>query len=665
MSIAPRYHVIDDFTSSKPTSDSDRAAIDYVSYSPYAVLAVFPLAWPASADRTKMGIDDGGSTKSISTDPADGVRLRYPPLIITGDVESVATQQQKGSPTTSLSAKLSHSTINYMAAVLPGDWILAWICSTEERGRDVAARLARLEPCNEFLDGLRFVGKVEDVERATNSRGDGLNDVTYSVTGLGFTELEAQIFYDPYLAEATPLMGSWLARLNQAISDLLGTPSSDAASSAAIDINRVIPFLFNMLVGEGVPRRFTNPGDDPELEGRVFGLKQGTGEAPFALTVPGEVGLVLGKRARSRGTIPAYADIVELLTGVQRWTNSAGRDAPPSAPWAGFIPDGVEPPPEGETQVPSRKSTGTRLLGQFIPTIPDFTNKPIWAVLRQFLNPAINEMYATLRVNEAGRVVPTVVVRQIPLSSEAVTDKVRRTRNLTLTPMLEVPRWVGHPAITRQRRERRSNSLRFNFVHVYGQAPDMQAGARYTYQIVRSPPARNDLDAQRSGMRGYMSTVSCSIDETKTAAAAWIGICSDWLMDQHLTLGGTTQLELVPAPIAVGDNYEYLGTVSQIEGVSHYFEVSSGKKSAGTTLYLTHGVRSDDDPGYGDRSQGDSYIFAGTLERDMTAYEPSAWVSEERQEPSYSNAPKEAELADSELSDDAEAEVDALLRSLR
>lgn len=664
MSVAPRYHLIDDFVTDKPTSEGERAAIDYVSYSPYAVIAIFPLALPASADRTKMGIDDGGSSKSISTDPADGVRLRYPPLIITADIESLQVgPYQKGSPTVPLAAKLSHSPINYFAAVLPGDWVMAWICSNEETGRSVAERIAKLEPCNGFYDGFRFLGKVEDLERVTNSRGDGLNDVTYSLTAIGFTELVAQIFYDPYLAEATPLMGTWLARLNQAISELLGTPSDDAASSAAIDINRVLPFLFNMLLGEGVPKRFTNPGDDPELEGRTFGLKKGSGEAPFALTVPGEVGLILGKRARSRGTVPAYADIVELLTGVQRWTNAAGRGASPTAPWAGFVPDGVEPPPEGETQVPSRKATGTKLLGQFIPTIPDFTNKPIWAVLKQFLNPAINEMFSCLRANEAGQVVPMVVVRQIPLSSETVTERVRKSRNLTLTPMLEVPRWVGHPTIAKQRRERRSDSLRFNFVHVYGQAPDMQTGARYTYQIVRSPPARNDLDAQRSGMRGYMNTVSCSIDEEKTAAATWIGICSDWLMDQQLTISGVAQLELIPAPIAIGDNYEYLGVVSQIEGVAHYFEVSSGKKAAGTTLYLTHGVRSDDDPGYKDRSQGDAYIFAGTLEEDMTRYEPSVWVSEERQEVRYSNAAKEAELPEPETADPGK-ELDDLLRRL-
>jgi hypothetical protein len=217
---APRYHIIDDFVSDKPTSAGERAAINYVSYSPYGIVAVFPVALPASADRTKMGIDDGGKTKSISTDAADGVRLRYPPLVITGDLEAIQTNEQKGSPTSSLSVKLSHSTINYFSAVLPGDWVMAWICPSEEIGRDVVARIERMEPCNGFRDGLRFVGKVQDVLRDTASRGDGLNDVTYQIIGAGFTELEAQIFYDPYLAEATPLMGTWLARQNQPVSRL-------------------------------------------------------------------------------------------------------------------------------------------------------------------------------------------------------------------------------------------------------------------------------------------------------------------------------------------------------------------------------------------------------------------------------------------------------------
>jgi hypothetical protein len=107
----------------------------------------------------------------------------------------------------------------------------------------------------------------------------------------------------------------------------------------------------------------------------------------------------------------------------------------------------------------------------------------------------------------------------------------------------------------------------------------------------------------------------------------------------------------------------YLGVVSQIEGISHYSAVSGGKKSAGTNLFLTHGVRSDDDPGYQDRSQGDAYIFSGTLESDMTAYEPSAWVSEERPEPRYANTAKEAELP-GDRSEDPEKELDDLLKSL-
>jgi hypothetical protein len=63
--------------------------------------------------------------------------------------------------------------------------------------------------------------------------------------------------------------------------------------------------------------------------------------------------------------------------------------------------------------------TGTELLGTFLPVMPELTNKPLWSVLQQFLNPTVNEMYTCLRVNKDNRVVPTLVVRQIPFTTEA------------------------------------------------------------------------------------------------------------------------------------------------------------------------------------------------------------------------------------------------------
>lgn len=650
MAVAPRFHLVDQFRGYAASSDKERQSFYDLSYSPHCVACVFRLGYPASASRQKLGPNLRGNSTSVQDDPADGVRLRGDPLVVVEDIVSATVQTGKGQHVHQLQLQLCQSPTNYLSAILPGDWIMCWMVRSREKMLDLVQRLHLLEPCNGFSDGLKFVGRVEDVGRDRASLPTGLNRVSYEVTALGFSELSSQIFYDPYLAEATPLMGTWLARIGGAISELLGDSFDPANRFHALDINKLIPFFLNLLVGEGVSKRFAQPSADaPELQIATGLTRRDSGEAPYAYTVPGEVGLVLGKRNKSRGTVLAYADVLELVTGVQRFTSAAGLNSPTSSPWALFTPDGVEPPPTGTNdpfvQVSQRKETGRPMLGEFIPTIPDFTNKDVWSVLRQWLNPTINEMYTALRTNEAGQVVPTVVVRQIPLSSQEMVDKLQAQDNLTATPMLEVPRWVGHPAIVRRDHLRRSNALRINFTHVYGQAVDMQRASRFTDQIVRNPPVRNDLDIQRSGLRSYMGTVNCSIDDSYLGPSKWLALASDWLLDQHLVLGGTLTMELVEEPIVHGDNFEYDGIVAHIEGVVHQFQCyPDGRRTASTSLSLTHGVRSDDDPAYQERDGSDSYIFSGLREDDCRAYDPGISVEGDRVAVRYENSATPAKL---------------------
>ncbi len=675
-STAPRYNIVDDYLPVRPTSDEDRNKVDYVSYSPYCIVLVLPLSLPASCDRSRLSIDMQGKSVSFSDDPADGVRLRSDPLIITDDLMSATTHAAKGSYLSQLQVQLGPSTINYLAAVLPGDWVFCWMLTSEVKALDVIERIKKLKPCNLWLDGLRFVGKVGDVQRERTAKHSGLNVVRTSVSAVGFSELGSQVFYDPYLAEATPLMGTWLARIGGAISDLLGTPLD---SGGGLDVNKLMPFFVNLLLGEGIANRYANPSGESQLQLATGLTRSSSKEAPYALVCPGQVGLLLGKRNPERSTVLAYADLLELLTGVQRFTNGAGATASPAAPWAIFTPDGVDVPPAADgvdfPDALSRKKTNTPLLGQFIPTIPSFANKDVWTILRQWLNPVVNEMFTALRANEVGQVVPTIVVRQMPLSSEAMANIATQSRfvpsidgSIVVTPFLEVPRWVGHPCLVRSDVQRRSDALRFNFVHVYGQSLDSQVASRYTAQLVRSPPARNDLDIQRSGLRAFMATVACSITESASGEGAkrWIAFASDWLMDQHLTLSGVVTVELVPGPIPPGDNFEYDGVVSQIEGVQHHFEVSNGQKRAYTTLSLTHGLRSDTDPAYSERSgeEGDSYLFAGLRKDDQRTYDSSVSVENPRQVVRYQNSGAIADVPGGGSSDPS-GDLDKLLGGLK
>lgn len=616
--VAARYNLIDDFLAQRPDNEKERAVLDDdISVVPFWVMAVIRLSAPSSYSRDLMN--------SFSTNPADGARTRGEMLIITDDCAQMQVQGGKGSHTSSFSASLLPSEVQYDSAVLPGDWVLAWMVNSEEKGLALVERIRRLEICNRFDDGFKFVGRVQDTRRQRRvERGGGIKTVGYTLSAIGFAEMDAQVFFDPQLAENTKGMGTWLARLGKSVIELLDTPQGDSASSAAIDINRAIPFFFDMLLGDGIAKRAANPGGDAELQ-IATGLTQGSGEAPFAYLVPTEVGQLLGKNSRSKqGGILAYADLVELMTGIHRYVNAAGAQNSGSDAWRAFIPDGIEPPPAGETKVPQHKKTDKKMLGQFIPTVPDFSNKPVWSVLSQWLNPTINEMYTALRVNEAGFVVPQVIVRQMPFSSDKMVKRQHDKNNLVLTPYHEVPRWVMHPLLVYEDGLGRSNATRFNFIHIFGHSAISQKNNHLTYQLIRNPPIRDDLDIQRSGLRPYMTTVNCSLEDTKFGPRKWAEVASDWLMGQHLTLNGTVVSYGIQAPITHGDNLEWDGIVYHIEGYAHSCgRTVDGHRHFTTSLTLTHGMRIETDPAYRSRRPlDDSYLYPYLMQDERHALDP-------------------------------------------
>ena len=287
------------------------------------------------------------------------------------------------------------------------------------------------------------------------------------------------------------------------------------------------------------------------------------------------------------------------------------------------------------------------MLGTFLPSPPQFNGqRTVWAIMQQYLNPTVNEMYCTLRAGPTGDVMPTLVVRQLPFSSGILDETYRpkapkvanrsvkkdkgvqdfsdfevdltenlvtQPRTLALTRLTELPRWQLHPLLIKSVDLGRSDALRFNFVHIYGET-GLAAQDRTAY-IVRDPPIADDMDIIRSGLRPYMATVNCSPqDATMRKAGDWMYIVSDIVMGQHLTLTGTVELVGIQSPICPGDNVELDGHILHIETVSHSFNASgTGAFTFSTSLALSHGVKAEQAAG------GDFSLYSGTSVDDLMA----------------------------------------------
>ncbi len=498
------------------------------------------------------------------------------------------------------------SGVNYLSEVLPGDYLCVWMLNEAERAADLAQRIRDGKPCNKFMDGLKFLGKADAVQKSLTQSPDGQRTIRYSLTGNGFSEFDATLFYDQHLAEKFKSIGQYFGRIASSLNQL--------TVDGMVDVNKAIPFFIDLLYGRGVPPNLGRDGPaDPALKSTA-GL-----EGPYSYILPQAVGTLIGKTKSSKDPgVLAYADVLELQTGIQSYALRGTAPNPETDPDEDIddINRGLTFTPEGPT-TGSRRESPYPMMGRFNPTPPQFTNASVWSILSQYLNPACNEMYTVLRTNGQGNVVPTLVVRQLPFSSNLVNVPFQ------VTKFLDLPRWKIHPILVRTAVIGRSDALRFNFVNVQGLSAIDKVGA--TAQLVRNPPFRDELDISRSGLRAYQTTIPCAIDEIKvqnsvgsttTAASNWMDLMADILMGQHLTLTGTLSLVGIQAPICVGDNLEWDGVVFHIESVSHACQINgNGIKSFTTTLALSHGLRVD-------AGTDDITIYAGIKATDQTQLNP-------------------------------------------
>jgi hypothetical protein len=628
---------------------------DLLEMDPYWVIAIIRLGEPLSFNRKKM--------KSDSTDLSAGALLRADePLVITSDCLSMNVTMSKNAETKSMNATLKQADINYLIEIIPGDWVMAWMVNNRTDFEDLLSRIGPVasganttDSCNNFNDGLKFVGRVDDIYKDTTVIPKvGTKISNYNLKCTGFSELNTYMYYDYALATSDAQGGNfgWMARFGVSTDALFGSGSEDGIEQN--NINNIIPILLNMVLGKGPDKKgdITLDGEGgnisatPQLSDQNEKGRSSDNDPPFSYLVPVSVGNLLGKRVASKGLM-SYADILELWTGVQSYANKNG----PSA----FTPE------FNYSIGPNRRiMKGGRLLGTFLPFMPDFANRPLWGVLQQYVNHTINEIYTAMKVNPEGKVVPTIVFRQIPFTTDVFTFPPSPAKKNTLTTdeltaaghdsfliptdnkiattkFLDLPRWHIPSAMVKHVHVGRSNATRTNFVHIYGTATNLEnGGTPQQYQMLINPPVRDDVDIFRAGCRTHVSHVDCWVDDTVgKVPGQWMALVADWMMGSHLTLNGMIDLYGVQAPVAEGDNVLFDGVVYHVMQVDHYvsMDTEGGNKQFGTILHLTNGMRDQDvDPAINesDLGKGLQPIYPGFDPNDNTQYDPGLTLTGDR-----------------------------------
>jgi hypothetical protein len=223
---------------------------------------------------------------------------------------------------------------------------------------------------------------------------------------------------------------------------------------------------------------------------------------------------------------------------------------------------------------------------------PEYWNQvKVWSILNQFINSPLNELYSCFRLAANGRVMPTLVYRQIPFTNDDF-----KNGGVEVTRFMNLPRWKINPALVYSVDIGRDEAARINFVQYFGRT-SLSNGQWGTSE---ETAARNYLfdidDVKRSGLRPYV--VSSNFDIThkdqEYASPKWARIVGDSLIGGHLKLNGTLECAGLLDPIAVGDNLEFDGVVYHIEEVAHSCSISpEGMRMFRTKLSLSNGLSKD------------------------------------------------------------------------
>lgn len=567
--MAPRYKLIDDFGGTNVSSTS-----------PGWVIAIWRLALPLSFNRKTM--------RSVDAMPGDGVKLRGKnPLIIVGDCTQLTIQTSKESHNPSLSATLNHALVNYLVDVAPDDWCAAWIVNNEEDLQELIKKLQDGRPCNDRMSGLKFLGRVVSIGNGGSvDRSSGKVKSTFNLTAAGFQAFNNTVFYDVGLQESNiDQIAKWMAKMNKDLSAIFG----NLDKSGKDNVVQILATMMEIILGSGFPEKGNKYGKNKNVRNTypLTDVAEENGqEAKFANLVPEAIGKLLNRSSRSdKGGYLAYPDTMECIFGVQQYP---GKDMYPSIK---------------EDKDRTYKSTGEPLLGSFLPAGIVVMNKPLWSILTEYLNPLINEMYVTLRANKNGEILPTLIARQIPFTTDAFNpDSAGQgqgvpAKKFTFTKFLDLPRWVVAPSLVYSWYVGKSNATRTNLVHIYGQSR-LQKGVNVTWQIISNKPIYDNIDIQRSGVKAFMGSTACEVsDQIGSAPTVWMQLIADRMMGSQFTANGTLVMPGIQAPICIGDNLEWNGIVYHIESVVHScsIEGEGGRKSFTTEVSLTNGLRNLDD----------------------------------------------------------------------
>lgn len=550
------------------------------------------------------------------------------PMLIENDCVSVQISNAKASHLKTCVLTLKAGEVYYPYAVRPGDWVLVWLADELSHIDELISRIkgfadAHIETAD-FDSGLKFVGRVSGVSTADRISEHGTKTITQSVACTSFLELDSSIYYsdrartilglEPQGKDAkdpnrdrvqdqqqnidanvqSQLMKKY-PDLYKEYTDSLKKRSGKAKSGSSPD--RIVGLITRIVLGID--------SQDNALSTDIDIIR---GSFNDAIIVPAPVARMMG-----RPNVRKLWELYKVYLGVQQYSNSGGE------PWNSFLPIG-----RVSSDGVYRYSEETDGSVQF--HAPLWSNRSIWSILNDYRNPAVNEMFTSLRItggseNGKGLLSPTITFREYPFSTGLYNgltnpDKIieaenRKKRggvsvssagprdelNRPRTYFGNLPRWIIHPSMLADVSVGTSEADRINMVQVWGKGintdliADVENDIRSLQQQIPNW-YMDQNDVRRHGLRADIAESSFdAVTSTGTRVGVWAAKRADWMFNGHLKLKGTITCKGIQEPIAEGDNLEVEGILYHIEAVTHSASISpNGEKRFETSIAVSRGV---------------------------------------------------------------------------
>ena len=479
---------------------------------------------------------------------------------------------------------------NYLTAVAPSDFFTVNIVASDQEAQVIAQKAKNGQQINGINDGFKGLFKVTSVREKTSIDPEtGKKTQNVAIQGFGMAELATKIY----------LISQYFSQGEVAANQILSTPFwkdlntlIDPKNPNQVQI--IVRILFEGLCGNGVSQDATQFKNEGVRSGNV------------PLKIPSMVLNLMGV-----STTEATSNVIDLyrfLLGVQKYENTSLNNTFETIPSnVGFFPSNFF---EFSQKTVSSNNNRT-LKNTWIPTeneycegtsilVGDFWNDiRVDQIMQHFVNSPINEFYTCFRMDKDGNVMPTVVMRQTPFSSDSY--KVE-----PYTPFSSLPRWRIDPSLIYEIDLGRDDASRVNFVQLWSTAAGTGQGAQegYRSQQILYNHAEDIADIERNGLRTYIKETPFDTADPKSNGVIyvkkWVALLADQVIGAHLKMSGSIVCEGIYDPICIGDNlqldsYDAFGnafsTIYHIESISHDAQQQpDGTVSFKTIISVSNGV---------------------------------------------------------------------------